>query len=45
MDHDEIAEFIADVTHHEPAGDDIRRVACRLAAGGWPLAGVNNTPL
>ena len=45
IDRDEIAEFIADVTHHEPSDDDIKRVACRLAAGGWPLAGMKDSPL
>ena len=42
---DELAEFIADVTNREPSDDDIKRVACRLAAGGWPLAGMKDTPL
>ncbi|HEV7850307.1 MAG TPA: DUF3349 domain-containing protein [Mycobacterium sp.] len=37
---DEIAEFISDVTHHDAGPDDVKRVAARLAAAGWPLAGV-----
>ena len=40
IDRDEIGEFIADVTHHDASDDDIKRVACRLAGAGWPLAGV-----
>lgn len=36
---DEIAEFIADVTNHDPGPENIARVAGRLAAAGWPLAG------
>jgi Protein of unknown function (DUF3349) len=36
---DEIEAFIKDVTHH--AGpDNVKRVAAKLAAAGWPLAGV-----
>lgn len=38
---DEIAEFISDVTHHDAGAENIQRVAARLAAGGWPLAGVD----
>ena len=44
IDRDEIAEFIRDVTHHDALNDDIRRVAARLAAAGWPLAGFGDTP-
>jgi hypothetical protein len=36
---DEIAEFISDVTHHDAGPENIRRVATRLEAAGWPLAG------
>lgn len=42
---DEIEKFIADVTKDEPTAQDISRVASRLAAGGWPLAGVDSTAL
>lgn len=38
---DTIAEFISDVTHHDAGPENIQRVAARLAAAGWPLAGVN----
>jgi hypothetical protein len=37
---DEVAEFISDVTHHDAGPDNVQRVAARLAAAGWPLAGV-----
>ncbi len=36
---DEIAEFISGVTHHDAGPENIDRVAARLAAAGWPLAG------
>jgi len=36
---DEIAEFISDVTHHDAGPENIKRVAARLEAAGWPLAG------
>ncbi|ORA59230.1 DUF3349 domain-containing protein [Mycobacteroides franklinii] len=42
---DEIEKFISDVTKDEPTTQDISRVASRLAAGGWPLAGVDATAL
>jgi Protein of unknown function (DUF3349) len=38
--HDEIAEFISEYTHHDASAENVRRVAAKLAAGGWPLAGV-----
>lgn len=41
IDHDEIAAFISDVTHHDAGPENIARVAARLAAAGWPLAGVD----
>lgn len=37
---DEIAAFISDVTHHDAGPENVQRVAARLAAAGWPLAGV-----
>ena len=40
IDHDEIAEFIADVAHHDAGPENIQRVAAKLAAAGWPLAGI-----
>lgn len=41
IDRDEIFEFIAKTTHTEPGKQDIIRVAAKLAAAGWPLAGIN----
>ncbi|MGH3543458.1 MAG: DUF3349 domain-containing protein [Mycobacterium sp.] len=40
IDHDEIAEFISDMTHYDAGPDNIARVASTLAAAGWPLLGV-----
>ncbi|WP_036419109.1 DUF3349 domain-containing protein [Mycobacterium sp. 155] len=40
IDRDEIAEFISEVTDHDAGAENINRVAARLAAVGWPLAGV-----
>jgi len=39
---DEIKEFIAEVTHHDAGPENVRRVAARLAAAGWPLDGLAN---
>lgn len=39
---DEIAEFIKDVTHHDAGPENIQRVAAKLAAAGWPLAGMSD---
>ena len=39
---DEIAEFIKDVTQHDAGPENIARVAAKLAAAGWPLAGIND---
>lgn len=41
LDRDHIAEFISEVTHHDAGPENVARVAARLAAVGWPLAGVN----
>lgn len=38
---DEIAAFIKDVTDHDAGPENIKRVAAKLAAAGWPLAGVD----
>jgi hypothetical protein len=43
IDQDEIGAFIKDVTHHDAGPENIKRVAAKLAAGGWPLAGVDDT--
>jgi Protein of unknown function (DUF3349) len=40
IDNDEIAAFIKDVSHHDAGRENVGRVAARLAAAGWPLAGV-----
>lgn len=37
---DEIAEFIKGVTQHDAGPENIQRIAAKLAAAGWPLAGV-----
>jgi hypothetical protein len=39
---DEIEAFIEDVTHHDAGPENVRRVAARLAAAGWPPSGVND---
>jgi Protein of unknown function (DUF3349) len=36
---DDIAEFIEDVTNHDAGPENIARVAAKLHAAGWPLAG------
>ncbi|PRC47221.1 hypothetical protein C6A85_86055 [Mycobacterium sp. ITM-2017-0098] len=41
IDSDETAAFISDVTHHDAGPENVQRVAARLAAAGWPLAGVD----
>lgn len=38
IDRAEIEEAIARLAHEHPGDDDVKRVASRLAAGGWPLA-------
>jgi hypothetical protein len=40
---DEIAAFISDVTDHDAGPENIQRVAAKLAAAGWPLAGVDDS--
>ncbi len=40
FDNDEIAAFIKDVTHHDAGPENTQRVAAKLAAAGWPLAGI-----
>jgi len=44
IERDDIAEFIADVTHHDAGPENIARVAAKLAAAGWPLAGMGQVP-
>jgi hypothetical protein len=43
IDTDEIEAFIAEVTQHDAGSENVNRVAAKLAAAGWPLAGVENT--
>jgi hypothetical protein len=40
---DEIAAFIRDVSHHDAGPENVQRVAAKLAAAGWPLAGVDDS--
>ncbi|HEV7421597.1 MAG TPA: DUF3349 domain-containing protein [Mycobacterium sp.] len=40
---DEIEAFISVVTSHDAGSENVNRVAAKLAAAGWPLAGVDNT--
>jgi len=37
IDRDEIEQFIEGVAHHDGGPENIRRVAAKLAEGGWPL--------
>ena len=39
INREEIAKFITETTHHDPGPENIQRVAAKLAAAGWPLAG------
>lgn len=41
IDRDEIAEFIADMTHYDAGPENVIRVASTLASAGWPLAGID----
>ncbi len=41
IDRDVIADFISDMTHYDAGPENIARVAARLAAAGWPLAGID----
>ena len=40
---DEIEHFITDVTHHDAGPENVRRVAAKLAAAGWPLSGLGES--
>ena len=40
---DEIAAFIKDVSHHDAGLENVQRIAAKLAAAGWPLAGVDDS--
>ena len=37
---DEIEAFISEVTNHDAGPENVQRVAAKLAAAGWPLAGI-----
>jgi hypothetical protein len=37
---DEIETFIFAVAHHDAGPENVQRVAAKLAAAGWPLAGL-----
>lgn len=41
---DEIEDTIIRLTREMPLDDDVRRVSVHLAAGGWPLAEVQQDP-
>ncbi|HKI41291.1 MAG TPA: DUF3349 domain-containing protein [Mycobacterium sp.] len=45
IDDDEIAAFTSGVSDPDATEADIRRVSARLAAAGWPLAGVSHPAL
>ena len=45
IDKDELEGFISDVTHHDAGPENVNRVAARLAAAGWPLAGIDGESL
>ena len=40
VNRDVIADFISDMTQYDAGPENIARVAARLAAAGWPLAGL-----
>ncbi len=42
VDRDVIADFIANLSNYEATPQNIARVAAKLAAAGWPLAGLAN---
>lgn len=44
VDRDVIADFISDMTHYDAGPENVARVAARLAAAGWPLAGISGLP-
>jgi hypothetical protein len=41
VDRDVLADFLSDMTHYDAGPENIARVAARLAAAGWPLAGIS----
>lgn len=45
VDYDEIAHFVEGVAHHEADPENVKRVAAKLAAAGWPLAGIDTADI
>jgi hypothetical protein len=41
VNRDVIADFISDMTQYDAGPENVARVAARLAAAGWPLAGID----
>jgi hypothetical protein len=39
-----IRDFVSDMTHYDAGPENMARVAARLAAAGWPLAGIADFP-
>jgi hypothetical protein len=39
---DEIEAFISEVTNRDAGPENVQRVAAKLAAAGWPLAGLDD---
>ncbi|WP_269750178.1 DUF3349 domain-containing protein [Nocardia violaceofusca] len=37
VDREQVEAAIVEVTRCDPSEDDLRQVAAKLAAGGWPL--------
>ena len=44
IDRDVIEDFVSGLTHHDAGPENVARVAARLAAAGWPLAGIDVGP-
>ncbi|MBF6446308.1 DUF3349 domain-containing protein [Nocardia elegans] len=42
VDREQVEAAIVEVTRCEPSEDDLRQVAAKLAAGGWPLTGFHD---
>ena len=42
VNRDVIADFISDMTQYDAGPENVARVAARLAAAGWPLAGLTD---
>ena len=44
IDRDVIEDFVSGLTRHDAGPENVARVAARLAAAGWPLAGIDVGP-